>query len=832
MISSTNYTYLLNINPPDKVESVLSAIMNLQVYITPTVTFNIWINGTPCNTASYTVSTTFSGAGQGMITFDCSNVITKAGVYSVTLRPTQANTGASTMWLDLTYTNQPNDYVGSVGNVSRVNNVDYVKSTGKGTMEVHGTEYYENDDATLFIQLKDSLGYPIESATCSLDIHSPNTATQIHPDLVKSSLMQRLGHGGLYYYDFVTPAISGLYMTDVECSYATDNTKYYSEDSAFAPIRTVISGTYVGSPFILNSYLDWLYTQCDSATSGATKICDSVYNWTVGNNITQLFVNYMGESSGSPTTTIYYYNWLNSSWSVLPNTLTFHATASASVPSGVDEYLSNTIPNLTKAININDQVSIRTTTTAGSTFTLFTNLLQLEATKISTNIQDLKGSGEVHVSSVIPDSLSGRFYKINTCNGNIDGRCGFFTNDGEFDLNEGEIEDILNITSISTRPNIEIKYASGFAVDCSALYWIKMFNGTDWNDFTEYNTYSNANEENCLISLRLDIASGNIYEFWLKFDNYETWEVQYTKQIKESIMPSIQKLCENRNWNYTTPITETTPISSDVVTDLCHRSYDDFYWLDTFYNDSLPITTVGEYASYLQEMRFYRQELFNRYIFLSLNNQTSLMPEMTWKHNERTLTNLNVTGNVSIDFNQLSQNVWSYPNKNITTGQLWVGGTEYSTTETTGRIVARVLDSGANVVNGAICNLSIYYPTGVSLYKNDFMSIPVGQVNGIYYYDFNQSGQIGVHAYTIDCAKGGQRYFLMGTYHVFGNNITAIANEVWNNPVRNLTYSVPVNTTKIAEDVWGWEGSIADNILTKIAEKIWQFVGGVAEIIT
>jgi hypothetical protein len=57
---------------------------------------------------------------------------------------------------------------------------------------------------------------------------------------------------------------------------------------------------------------------------------------------------------------------------------------------------------------------------------------------------------------------------------------------------------------------------------------------------------------------------------------------------------------------------------------------------------------------------------------------------------------------------------------------------------------------------------------------------------------------------------------------------------VWYFENRTLTENITasVNETKIAESVWNWEGSVADNILEKIAGKVWEFVGGVAEIIS
>jgi hypothetical protein len=50
---------------------------------------------------------------------------------------------------------------------------------------------------------------------------------------------------------------------------------------------------------------------------------------------------------------------------------------------------------------------------------------------------------------VVPEAV--RFYKVDTCDGFTDGRCGFFTNDGEFTVPEGEIEDYVNITASNTK---------------------------------------------------------------------------------------------------------------------------------------------------------------------------------------------------------------------------------------------------------------------------------------------------------------------------------------------------------------------------------------------
>jgi len=172
----------------------------------------------------------------------------------------------------------------------------------------------------------------------------------------------------------------------------------------------------------------------------------------------------------------------------------------------------------------------------------------------------------------------------------------------------------------------------------------------------------------------------------------------------------------------------------------------------------------------------------------------------------RTDRNLTYYETVDINYTQIKEDVWDYENRTLSVGSGSVGGTEYSIDEETGRIVARILDGGGNPVNNANCTAYIYYPANTSIYLTLQMSSGnQTQVEGVYYVDFNHSGLIGVHAYMIDCYKGGQDFYLLGSYHVFETNRTKIAEEVWYYPSRNLTFynnTDLTNYTKIAEDIW------------------------------
>lgn len=652
--AGTNYTYTLQVNPPDGISEVKNAIIKLDIYLTPTVTFYLWVNGQTCNNPSYLVHTTYMDSGIGSVAFDCSNIINQSGTYNITFKSVGANTGASNGWLDLTYMNNP-----------------------QGDMNVMGTEYFEGDDGTIFLLLKDADGVPIEDATCTLDIYypqiNPNTT---HPEWINDGMMLYLEEG-LYYYDFVAPEFAGLYMVNAFCRYVTNNNFYYSLESGLTPIRNVTSGTYTGDAFVLNDYQEWLYTQCDS-TGGATKVCEADYEWTIGTNISRLDFLYLGEANANAILSMYWYNWTNNTWVILPNTLTFKATAGSGVPSGVDEYISNNIP--LRAINLSsNKVKIRTRTSFGSTFKLFDNWITLRTTQLGGSIQELKGSGEVHINSR-PAGEEGTFYKVTSCDGFSDGRCGNFTNDAEFDLTEGEIEDYFDVLALSTRSQAHIIYNTPFAVDCTALCWVKLWNGTDWEEFTDYTLYSQPSFENCIITIYKDIITGTTYNFWLKMDNYMTWEVEWTKEMADATNYSLEKLCSDRNFTYEVPITETTIISNDTITNFCHQAYDDQYWLNTFYEDSQYVTLVGEYTSYVQEMRWYKNTLIDRIIWLQVELASPVNIYDLLKDVNTTVTNIyaqvNLTDQRIIDFsyntNQTLQQIFTeiINNYNLTSQQI------------------------------------------------------------------------------------------------------------------------------------------------------------------
>ncbi|MCK5293673.1 MAG: hypothetical protein KAJ49_03400 [Arcobacteraceae bacterium] len=231
----------------------------------------------------------------------------------------------------------------------------------------------------------------------------------------------------------------------------------------------------------------------------------------------------------------------------------------------------------------------------------------------------------------------------------------------------------------------------------------------------------------------------------------------------------------------------------------------------------------------------------------------------------------NWTGTISsVIVNAFSIDIWNYENRTVTEQQeLWVGNTEYSQAETTGKIVVRMLAPSGDPVVNADCTYSIFYPNNTHYIdsfnmteaNNETLGFEVKH-EGIYFADFNLSGVAGVHPYAIDCEHLGQDYFILNTFHTFEspleqtaeaiwnygernltytpsyptpNNLTA--QDVWNNPTRDLTYYPLTNITltnesanEIADAIWNYGGNVSTNVLNQVADKTQCYLNEILNV--
>lgn len=187
MTAGTNYTFNISVKPPDGLKSVVSAIISFNGQVNgQTQNFTLWVNNKSCNNPVYSILTAFSTTGNIQFYFDCSNVITKSGNYTLTMR-SSVNTGVISGWLDLTYMNNPT-------------------SIGYG-----GTEYTIGQSGTIYVRLLDGNSKPINLGACNATIFFPNKTLWINKQVMT------LLDGGYYYDDITIPSIEGLYIVGFDC---------------------------------------------------------------------------------------------------------------------------------------------------------------------------------------------------------------------------------------------------------------------------------------------------------------------------------------------------------------------------------------------------------------------------------------------------------------------------------------------------------------------------------------------------------------------------------------------------------------------------------------
>ncbi|MGD9380974.1 MAG: hypothetical protein PVI03_00865, partial [Candidatus Thorarchaeota archaeon] len=275
-----------------------------------------------------------------------------------------------------------------------------------GDVGVMGTEYEIDDRGTIFLQLKDTQGLPVNDGACYMDVYYPNQPNATHDALLTNAPLVYLnGSDGLYYYDLNMPNVTGVYMISASCSYTFQQFWIYPSDSTTGSNRSVYIGAYTGNTVVLNNPNDYLYTACTSGVgSGGMKYCQANYTWNISSfginqsAITSIFYHYLGETSASADLNMSAWNYTSGSWYELPNWMTFSGLASSGYPTGINDYLGNSIVDSPlDFISSGGEIKLRLTSVKLQNFDQYDNWLALAIQTESGVIIDVKGSGELHV---------------------------------------------------------------------------------------------------------------------------------------------------------------------------------------------------------------------------------------------------------------------------------------------------------------------------------------------------------------------------------------------------------------------------------------------------
>jgi hypothetical protein len=374
MTQNVNTTFSVAISPPDGFSATQSAVLNFQVYAMPSVTFTLFVDGKVCSPSSFSINTQYAGASLLPFSFDCSNVISHSGIYTIKLLPSR-DTGAIYGWLDITYSNAPKS----------------------GSVSIHGTEYFAGDTATLFLQLTDGDDAPINAALCKVDVYAPSSYNVSHIELLNDQNMI-LKEEGIYYYDWQVPNYTGIYMVNAKCSKATTIRYYSSEQTIVYPVVALQTGTISGTNQSLNSYEDNAYVSVDVAT-GVTSINVTFNNVSIA-NASEISYNTFFQAGSARDMTISVWNFTSSSFVPIANIVTV-SRGGAIVKIGYDGYRSFSISNSSGALlsYLKNQSMIFRVNTSGGAGIFDYNAIWLYATNFDYSYPPvLRGSGEIHVS--------------------------------------------------------------------------------------------------------------------------------------------------------------------------------------------------------------------------------------------------------------------------------------------------------------------------------------------------------------------------------------------------------------------------------------------------
>lgn len=641
--ASANQTYIVSksIDLPDKISRVLFAQLRI-VGDYPALTRiygRVNVSGVVYNCSPSFVTTANAVLRNYVTELDCSNALSNytggSLMFGFIVDKTSTNIYGS---LSLTYLNNP------VADIT-----------------LHGTEYVSGEYAKVWLQLLDNNKSAIDGAICFIDIYYPSGEL-----FMSKGTMNHL-QDGLYQVDFTAPNIVGVYPAVALC--------YYTGGSinSFPSNITVINGSITAGDVSRVYVLDGSYLNIDETplALGNPRRLDIGFNWTnmsACQNVPEslmsgISIEWQGRWNSNPTgdtLSIYVFNWSNSSWLLLPNSITGIGTGVKSVSN------SFSFNNLTKSGLINNtnkqmKVKFKDTDVADTSTSGFdTDFLTVSCNQLSSPSWELvRGSSEVHITS--PDNYN--FYPETLCNGYAPNspNCAVFINDGAHPPEDSIVENISLYNPLGVEIDQAYHYTTSFGVDCTAIDSIEFVKGNVTLNLYNDTIFAIGGSENCMITIPVSFALGETYgEINIHMDNYMKWEVERANDLRQNaciLEDACNNIASQYNFSYIIPLNITLQnVTNNSFLIYCSRVLDDLYWFDYYYNSSLGINTVGEYESYYFEVaRYYLPILAEHYKYV-MNAQSGINELSLLGYANNTFNLLNLTPSL----------VWNHANRNLT----------------------------------------------------------------------------------------------------------------------------------------------------------------------
>lgn len=213
-------------------ERLISVEVHFSTFQKADTTYVLQINGEPCDTPKFFAE----GVGQKEIVFECTTGVSGIGKYALEL--VQSNVALAPLasiygWSEVSYF--PPEPVVNIGSSL----ADFYAS--RASVGVHGTEYTPSQAGKIFVEFLDGVGAPINNGTCLASVYQPDVSS-----LYTNVSMTAVTDNGLYYFDFTSPPITGIYMVSVRCfapTLAVNLTSTILQTENFEGNQSICGGT-------------------------------------------------------------------------------------------------------------------------------------------------------------------------------------------------------------------------------------------------------------------------------------------------------------------------------------------------------------------------------------------------------------------------------------------------------------------------------------------------------------------------------------------------------------------------------------------------------------
>lgn len=724
-----------------------------------------------------------------------------------------------------TYTNQYEVAAYNPDFVDVVNRVDELLYQPPG-MDFMGTYYEVLDYGKIFLQLVEN-DEAINNAVCDVTIYNPDNSVY----LWRQTMSYVPESAGLYYYDLIIPNVTGVYMLNAYCQYLE-----YWYDSVLTNFSSgqYVSGTLENLTSSDDTYVKFIEEEISPAEWNLTV--DFLFeNVSYDNFTTSYSVIIEGHTTDSHEMNISIWDYISSTWYVLPNKLKDLGESSV-IGNLVDSNLNNYVQN--------NQSKIRVSLTD-----------QYEnKTSILTYTKREDDGGREDEEVIEDENIYGKNYSIpDPSSIQSIGLCAYVRREGVFQTPYVRLNN--NVTNISISDTGE----NNWAIKCVDLTSHKNFLNEGYNAF---GITCDTCKGSKVWKIGVDTTAplnGSLYASgttatWTDYPNDVMLWINYTTETESSYLYLDRVELKLSKYNET-PVLSIRGGSELNVKDRLAGIENSLDYIETStsqtniqfvssqiynLNDTGIIATRLSYSSegiIVPETNAYcyanvygpanqstvgpvlynhinLTEFSEGLYYLKINPQTLgiYTAEVTCSNSGRNyysgtvyrveddITSLSINGltnliqEMNLAFFEGESNITPYTISGIYKDYLnesvamIFSGTEYSSGET-GTIALQILKSlaagGNEPITNLNCNSTIYYPEFDGIYESKIMNFS----QDVYYHNFSVPNRTGVYINTVICTTPqNKEYYGMHTFHV----------APWINTIKDMQATVNfINNTTI-----------------------------------